>query len=480
MSVASGTVQPPFLGFLIRLALDTKRGHRPGVEPLDADIGTAALANPVAAVDDALERLVDLRQQLALPVANPQQRVSVRLEGSPIGGVRKGLAAVGHAADGAAGFVENLLAPALEELLEPLQLPTVHGYEVLPEGRVPTTGTTTCKARCAPHGTIRRRRDLWDEARISRRSHSGLTDWQDCGVNAPIGGPDLEHEVSRFVLPVPGATLGGVSVGPASARPLLVVHGGPGESHDVLRPHLDALASAARRVVYYDQRGGGGSALDAGAAPAAWQRHVADLDAVRTHCAAGPIDVLGFSWGALLAVLHAIGHREHLARLVLVSPAPMHAAASRSILRALEAARARPAARDVESHAGHQAIAASTEALRAQARFVARIACCLAHPEQAWDLSPVDAREDVVRAVWESLGDYDLRPRLGNLRGLPTLVVAGAEDPVVSATVTDTAERLGARLALVDRCGHAPFFEAPNIFTEIVASFLTPAPASPL
>jgi pimeloyl-ACP methyl ester carboxylesterase len=40
--------------------------------------------------------------------------------------------------------------------------------------------------------------------------------------------------------------------------PLLVLHGGPGMSWDDLEP-LDALAGGGRRVVYYDQLGGGDS-----------------------------------------------------------------------------------------------------------------------------------------------------------------------------------------------------------------------------
>ena len=277
---------------------------------------------------------------------------------------------------------------------------------------------------------------------------------------------------STFSLSVPGATLGGIVVGPEDVEPLVVVHGGPGESHDVLRPHLDALASESCRVVYYDQRGGVRSPLARGSAPGDWRCHVADLDAVRRHFAAGAVDVLGFSWGALLAVLYALEHPENVVRLVLVSPPPMHTGSSERISRDVETARARPEARAVEERARHAASDARDPATRARAQFIARVSAVLVDPNRAWDLTPVDVRDDVARAVWDSLGAYDLRPRLESLRGIPMLVVGGARDPVTSSTIEETARGLGVELMLLSQCGHAPFFESPETFRVTVEAFL--------
>ena len=40
--------------------------------------------------------------------------------------------------------------------------------------------------------------------------------------------------------------------------PVVVLHGGPGASHDYLRPGFDVLAER-HSLIYYDQRGGGQS-----------------------------------------------------------------------------------------------------------------------------------------------------------------------------------------------------------------------------
>src|SRR5436305_1651684 len=102
------------------------------------------------------------------------------------------------------------------------------------------------------------------------------------------------------MLEVSGAQLFTVEVGDGPDVAVML-HGGPGASHDYLRPGLDAVADPGRRrLFYYDQRGSGRSPLDAGVAPASWQEHVADLDAVRVPLGGPPPPLVGYSWVAPL------------------------------------------------------------------------------------------------------------------------------------------------------------------------------------
>jgi proline iminopeptidase len=277
---------------------------------------------------------------------------------------------------------------------------------------------------------------------------------------------------STFALPVPGAELHVVLVGPAGAAPLLVLHGGPGEAHDCLRPHLDRLASARRRIVYHDQRGGGRSPLAAGAAPGGWKDHVADVDAVRRHLGADRVDVLGFSWGALLALLYALEHEDRVARLVLVSPPPTGSGHDEAMRNNVRRAEARP---EVQAFVARmEAVAGATrdpEAAR-RARFAQRVAPYFAEPERALSLAPVETREEVAAAVARSLRAFDVGKKLEALRAVPALVIHGAEDPVPAAAHAETAARLGARRLALGGAGHAPFIEAEAAFFEAVAAFL--------
>ena len=270
-------------------------------------------------------------------------------------------------------------------------------------------------------------------------------------------------------LVVPDAILHLVSVG-EQLQPLLVLHGGPGEAHDCLRPWLDGLVSSARRVVYFDQRGTGRSTLAAGSAPASWERHVRDVDAVRAHLGVERIDLLGFSWGALLALLYASEYRQHVARLVLVSPPPTSRLHDESARESERRAAARPEVMAFRARLAPIAEGGSENAAR-RARFAQSAwRPYFADPSRALDLEQADTRVEAAEAISRSLSDLDLAPRLNALRSLPALVVCGAEDPVPEAAAAETANVMGARRVVLARAGHAPFVEAAEEFVREVSA----------
>jgi pimeloyl-ACP methyl ester carboxylesterase len=271
-------------------------------------------------------------------------------------------------------------------------------------------------------------------------------------------------------LVVPGATLHVVSVGPPSARPLLVLHGGPGEAHDCLRPWLDGLSSLTRRVVYYDQRGGGRSALAPGAEPVGWEGHARDVDAVRAYLGVERVDLLGFSWGALLGLLTAIAHKDSIARLVLVSPPPTSARHAEAMRDNERRAAARPEVgalfARLDATEAHDAESAR------RARFIRRAAPYFADPARVLEVTPVDTREECARAVASSLQTSDPWSSLDTLRTVPSMVMHGAHDPIPSASAAETAERIGARRVVFERAGHAVFVESAEDFVREATAFL--------
>jgi pimeloyl-ACP methyl ester carboxylesterase len=284
-------------------------------------------------------------------------------------------------------------------------------------------------------------------------------------------------------LPVPGAVLRLAGVGPPGGRPLLVLHGGPGEAYDCLRPYLDRLASSGRRVVYYDQRGSGGSALAEGATPAGWEVHCADVEAVHRHLGGEPIDLLGFSWGALLALLYAserpaptalAARRGRVSRLVLVSPPPTRAGHDEDIQGNLRRAAARPEVAALLAELAPIADDTSDPEASRRARFACRVAPYFADPRRALNLAPVEIREDAAAAIARSLRGVE--PRLDALRSVPALVLRGEVDPVPAAAAAETAEALGARLVVLEGAGHAPFAEAEDAFVAAITAFLDGAP----
>jgi pimeloyl-ACP methyl ester carboxylesterase len=243
----------------------------------------------------------------------------------------------------------------------------------------------------------------------------------------------------------------------------VVLHGGPGASHDYLRPQLDAIAEpGTRRLFYYDQRGAGRSPLDAGTPPGTWRDHVDDLERVREHLGRERLTVVGYSWGGLLALLYALEHGARVAKLALISPAPSWAQGRDEMRARLAAAAQRPEV---------AALRASLDMTDRRARFAVAVAGYFADPRRAVELTPFMVLKRAEDAVWRSLGDYDLRPRLAAL-DVPALVVHGRADPIPIETARETARLLRAELVELDACGHVPYVEAPEPLFAALRRFL--------
>jgi proline iminopeptidase len=96
--------------------------------------------------------------------------------------------------------------------------------------------------------------------------------------------------------------------GNPAGLPVLVLHGGPGSgSSPVLRRCFD---QASYRIVCPDQRGAGQSTPRGGIEANTVDDLLADLRALRAHLRIPRWLVVGGSWGATLALLHALDTPE--------------------------------------------------------------------------------------------------------------------------------------------------------------------------
>lgn len=251
--------------------------------------------------------------------------------------------------------------------------------------------------------------------------------------------------------------------------PTVVLHGGPGAHHDYLRPGFDVLARR-RTLVFYDQRGGGRSAVPR-EIPVGWREQVADLEALRELWEWPSLSIAGYSWGGLLAVLYALEHPSRVASLALVSPAPVWRAARGEFERRLAERNAAPdvqAARRAVQDGGLRE--RNLEEYR-KAMFEFSVAGYFHDWRRARDLTPFRVTGRTQQEVWDSLGDFDLRPRLGEL-SVPAVVLHGEDDPIPMDTAAVLAEGLRAPLHRLPACGHVPYVEAPEQFAAILDGFL--------
>ncbi len=252
--------------------------------------------------------------------------------------------------------------------------------------------------------------------------------------------------------------------------PVVVLHGGPGAHHDYLLPGFDALADR-RELIYYDQRGGGRSPVPRDV-PVGWTEHVADLEALREHWGLERLTIAGYSWGGLLAMLYALEHAGRVERLALISPAPSWRAAREQFEARFGKRNLDPQFQEARRVLRESGLRERDPDAYQKRIFELSVAPYFHDPALARDLTPFRVTGRTQQEVWASLGDYDLRARLPELRGIPSLVLHGESDPIPIEAARTTAELIGAQFHPVPRSGHVPYVERHEEFTRVVGSFL--------
>lgn len=269
--------------------------------------------------------------------------------------------------------------------------------------------------------------------------------------------------------------------GAPGAPPLLVLHGGPGAEHDYLLPQMLALEATGRDLVFYDQRGGGKSRTD-DRTPITWQTQVSDLAAVISELDLAPegreLEIVGYSWGALLAMLYAIEAAAGRvspapSRLALIDPAPVTRPFRDAFEKEFAARQAGPVVRELREELAASGLKESDPDAFRQRSFELSVAGYFADPRRARDLTPFRVVGRVQQSIWESLGDLDLtRPGGLDTVRAPTLIVHGRQDPIPLASAEAAAGAMGARLVILDDCGHVPYVEQPERLFAATNSFL--------
>ena len=271
-----------------------------------------------------------------------------------------------------------------------------------------------------------------------------------------------------------GSPLYWAKYGQTNAPKLLILHGGPGADHCYMLPQMLHLGERYD-LLFYDQRGGGRSKSDP-QVPITWRTHVEDLGAVVTEFGLEPLSLVGYSWGAMLALLYTSEQRRnpHLvppARLALINPAPL----TREYRRQFEAEFTRrqqsPDILAMREELASSGLRERDPAAYRQRAFELSVAGYFSDPTKARDLTPFRVVGRVQQSVWESLGDFDLTGDLEGIR-IPSIVIHGRDDPIPLASSLEAARALGTNLVVLDDCGHVPYVEQPERLFSALDTFL--------
>src|SRR5438067_12685138 len=100
--------------------------------------------------------------------------------------------------------------------------------------------------------------------------------------------------------------------------PLMIVHGGPGASHDYFLPYLLPLMRT-NKLIFIDERGSGRSEKLEDATQYTVENMEEDVEAGSQALNLGKISLLGHSYGGVLAQAYALKYQDNLSHLILAS-----------------------------------------------------------------------------------------------------------------------------------------------------------------
>jgi proline iminopeptidase len=272
-------------------------------------------------------------------------------------------------------------------------------------------------------------------------------------------------------------------------EPLVILHGGPGASHEYLLPYLLPLARN-NLLIFIDERGSGRSQKIEDPSGYTVENMVEDIEGVRVSLGLGKINLLGHSYGGVLAQAYGLKYQEHLNHLILCST--FHSTSKMNAVFQKELA-AMPA------ETRHKILTLEKVGLYGKGKDYEKNRYPEAYMKLAWgegyfpylyqnhpDPNFDPAQEgimawDLYREMWGSHGEFiidgnlksvEYADRLGTLH-VPTLIVVGDHDecdPVLSREMNSLIP--GSKLAILPKSGHLTFVDQNGLFLRTVGEFV--------
>ena len=262
--------------------------------------------------------------------------------------------------------------------------------------------------------------------------------------------------------------------------PLLLIHGGPGSTHNYFEV-LDSLADATgRQIISYDQLGCGESFVEGH--PELWTltTWTDELVVLREHLGLGHVHLLGQSWGGMLIISYLIERRpEGIDSVILSSTLPSSSLWSHEQHRLIS----------FMSKEEQQAIAHAVETgdfdyppyVKANDHYTVLHADeitaaspeCLTRPKRFGTESYLSAWGPNEYTPTGTLRDFDYTSRLHEI-SQPTLIISGTNDectPLIAKTMYDRIPN--ARWELLDGARHMTFIDCTEKYKKLLADWLS-------
>jgi len=281
-----------------------------------------------------------------------------------------------------------------------------------------------------------------------------------------------QEPTSTGIIPTSDVDLAYETYGTAgTTTPVIVANGGPGLSHIyMLQNDVWTRLSHHRQIVFYDQRGTGKSKNVKPDAAWGMDAQVADMEAVRAKFGFQKFNLVGDSYGGLLAMAYAAAHPEHIEKLILSDSA---APAWKDIVRVLP-----DVFPDVleQIAAREKSGASSPDAAdqRIRDHFLMLFYSEANRDAYLAGVKDLESVPQVSAAVQKATKTLDLTPELPKFK-FPTMVITGRYDMnVAPLTAWNIYKAIpGAKFVVFEKSGHLPSYEEPDKYVQVVDEFLS-------
>lgn len=255
-----------------------------------------------------------------------------------------------------------------------------------------------------------------------------------------------------------------------SGIPILFLHGGPGGEHRYFLPHLEGLSDTFE-LIFYDQRGCGQSDEDTNQNYSI-DKEIETLEELRLSLGLDKLNIVGESWGSMLALLYASKYPTHVNKLFLTAAV---GATEEGYLKFGELLEDRLTPEDKER----------LEQLQIQYRegkiavseiFKVIDPYYLYSPDNVVKKTKTKSNAEVNRILGaEIINKYSINLNLDVLSKAPIMIAQGDHDIITPSHLEDLMLRHlpHTKLKVIENCGHWTVIEKPLQLSKLIKKYFS-------
>ena len=262
-----------------------------------------------------------------------------------------------------------------------------------------------------------------------------------------------------------------------NGEPIVILHGGPGFEHTYLLPQMGKLAHGFK-LIFYDQRTSGGSIASTDSSSITLENFVEDLEGIRKAFDLHKMNLMGHSWGGMLAMFYAIKYPQNLNSLMLISSGGATSDFWDELYNNISRNRTSKDSLALVN------LRATDDFKNNKVETVEKYLKIFFKPyfnnQNLADSLSMKFSETTVKnmsLIWsrplsKDIENYDILDQLSVIKS-PTIIIHGETDPIPVKYAEEIHNNIdNSDLFILKKCGHFRYIETPNKFCGLISDFM--------